>query len=1072
MAQLLELTSGLETVLLCEPADNKEQHSSGLINHFAPCVLQAAQVIQAVGSVHRAFQILTALKQVTSREAATVTVFDALLHHLSQQTATKADDRVQEELNSIARGDNILLCGFSVDEKAALAGSPPELLPYLAELVHHGFASGKTDEVSNIVATLQIVDSKLIFLRGMISRPGLGIAALRLARVLQSTSPLCQLKGLELFDYENVFGKGATSRTISQQQGDVLQAWHHMMYLHPGLCCESLIYAWLRCEGLRRTCNWSAVLFQGSPVAHHLRSFMDVVARALLKQPSLALISAVLDRADNIALWIGSMVQCHAGSMFHIFGHRQHHWWEIASLLLTFDCTPDALQTLTNLYASTAEVRSSATGSEREAPCLYVQLAVTMAQHGADSLGDTTGAVSLFFQSTRHKCFRSEALDLLRILPHYNQRWRQAHSVRAIATLFERLGEQESFLTLATACQRVPVEQAPSAAFFLKEWRRLGRLNPRSSLRGLHFGLGECLGFWEVFRVKSAIWVCLRVLHNLNMATQSRTTQRVALCILAAVSGAETRFMPPDQAMNALLALDVLIVKSNHGAVRDRCLVAIGESIVKRLEQLIRAVRNLAEERLHALTQELTALLTFDKLVILHRYEPRTAHSTVTLSRPVIDLLASELLTFVCGLNEMNVVDSWEVISDAASLAGVLACWWGGRSSPSPHVDATCLILSGCADAFHNYLRLSTCATNDELLTAPGYGLDPTSLLGQSNALMYNTRRAHSLESSSWSILHHAMLRACFIQQFRHTDPALEELAAQKGLQSALLHAYTTSLSESAVHTRFIPLPPLFTTHVDDKPSVLFRGLGNRDGKERSVSSIIDLLTFGLSAADLSTASPLGQSSSKSGQIFLTHCLKTATHYLSEGFDDGALVAINVEYVNSAILLQDYRLEKENVFQIALYHRVPLNAIAAIFLPDSFEADLCRLRDGIDNVECDHEETRSIDEYGRDAIQKNLTGSTDGYAHTSPLFTRLHFYSNDRFSDFETFVESVLLKNGFSLCAQGKIGFDHILPVAAQCETTWAVHGPKVAEAYIPMILASDLLPKSLRQTSPKGFLQ
>ena len=191
--------------------------------------------------------------------------------------------------------------------------------------------------------------------------------------------------------------------------------------------------------------------------------------------------------------------------------------------------------------------------------------------------------------------------------------------------------------------------------------------------------------------------------------------------------------------------------------------------------------------------------------------------------------------------------------------------------------------------------------------------------------------------------------------------------------------------------------------------------------------SVLDLLAHGLSAADLSRANALGQSSSKSGQIFRTHSLDTAIGYLTKGFGDGALVAVDANCVNAMVLLGEYRLEKKAFVQIAMHNCVPLGAIVAIFLPTIIESDVAKLRCGEVGFHCPEFSALTDDE--RSVLRSNLN------AGSVSLSERLHFYADQEFSSLSTIVTSVMKECGKSI--DGGSGLKAGLQVALYGELVW-----------------------------------
>lgn len=271
--------------------------------------------------------------------------------------------------------------------------------------------------------------------------------------------------------------------------------------------------------------------------------------------------------------------------------------------------------------------------------------------------------------------------------------------------------------------------------------------------------------------------------------------------------------------------------------------------------------------------------------------------------------------------------------------------------------------------------------------------------------MQYNIVRHHHFDSSVWSITRRLMMMRFNMAADDGCETNVSSVHIQMRKEE---HAFSSTVFQNYFdhlhnrHSRYIPIPVLFPPY-----HVLFRGLGDRDGKERSLKAVKDLFMYGLCAADLTEANPIGQTCSKAGQVLMSDDLSTACRYLSNGFGDGGLVAIESDWVNKAILMGECRFEKEAQLQIAVFSQVPLNAVAAVFLPSVYEADLRRL-----HASATHTQGFEHMEFGdgmtpdqRTIIHQNLQS----------LFERVHFYSDAHFSSLESIVRSVLQRQGRQL---------------------------------------------------------
>ena len=543
------------------------------------------------------------------------------------------------------------------------------------------------------------------------------------------------------------------------------------------------------------------------------------------------------------------------------------------------------------------------------------------------------------------------------ILPKYwNQRHVSAQNIKFIANASNKAAEtEEDICRILTVCQRYEPEFAISAAALLarilvisaKGANEINVLLNNNELMisdngddGHSHSIDGFLNQCGAFRIKKLEQACLEygeacfsaitaittassVLSNEQMEEKELCVLwygRASLAVLAIRAGVDTHVMPDSVGYLAKHVADIVLDSDeiNHANMTTVWGLLFEHIFQMRLfsdipfelcsphvesEYAFTATLMLMSRELDAIVRMLDVLYTCKAHKIC-----LTMGQNSTLEKRIVHM-ASMLLRFTDNAQHGNETslspDGLRAVTSIARNMSHLLCHDSVSLFESAGTAAALkLSFAACAEILSELeIMLEAPRDSENLLDTrgPHSVMCPTSLLGNTSFLEYNLRRPFHQETSVWSTTRTLMLMFAFMGKAKAEKSTVhtvtEEVAHEDELKLALdmINAYVHATC--ATTPRLIPLPFLF-----DSSTVFFRGLGDRDGKQRSILSVFDLLSNGLIAADLTTANATGQSSSKSGQIFFTQCLETAMAYLSKNFEDGALVAIHADFVNSAIL--------------------------------------------------------------------------------------------------------------------------------------------------------------------------
>ena len=692
LKQTLQMATELKSVLPRDQTGPDRAMGGDEVNRKHTEVKQAAELVAQLGSLTSAEAVICALQlsDEQSRDKALTPLIKAAKRALAAEPGRTLDGAsLVDEVGCVGRP-----WGVS-SQCATVLEDSPEVSHQLTTLIQGGFivlpelAQVAVDlaELLRIASALSMytIDALVLFrlaqkeMRGLFSRAHEGA--------------LLQIKG---FQYQDHCPKQLVSVTPDEQQNTAVELWASTLCSDPSLATKAWLQQWLSCDVLVCVAQWQAAIYQPSQESYcremQVQRFVTEVATAASEiHPGQC--SELLIQAGHVVALLEKLAESPHAWLVH---HRHSSTWSLIRLLLTMRSTPPALDALCDLWLSSATWVEAVKKDDESAVQVPNEFIARALAHAVSAgLLEAALAIKAFQTAIKGKPFRMEALRLLDLLPLYHLGKMQASHVTQLANYLTHSNSVEQFGKLATAAQRVDIDEIPDALAYLS---------------GESQSVEVAVQYARIFRVKSQLGFLFQLLGyaekpaNFSWSRDDSSMHRcAAVALLSVTTGIDITFEPSSYlaVCASMCALNGLGCSSQTVEILS-CADQLNliPCIADRIDELVGLLGAEKIEQVASLTREVSALFSLNVTFNLQKHT--AGQASIRGAGPEFcpsDALIASILNVVERAQAASYSTSkTQLMQTLAVLASRIASWWCSIGIADPARDGRCLVLATSAE--------------------------------------------------------------------------------------------------------------------------------------------------------------------------------------------------------------------------------------------------------------------------------------------------------------------------------------------------------------------------------------
>ena len=333
-----------------------------------------------------------------------------------------------------------------------------------------------------------------------------------------------------------------------------------------------------------------------------------------------------------------------------------------------------------------------------------------------------------------------------------------------------------------------------------------------------------------IFRVKRAKQFCKMRLAGGGL------TDLAAIALVSIETGVDVASFPTVQEVRHV---ERIVYHGSTAQAYKRCIDQGGGSLISQVliylgefaGTLLQCteLRNHWTVRMHvehttAIVRPLRAMIKLEMAIYAFQLRAAGMLHLINVNDSAIAGTVCAIVGFVEDIRRSG-VDDFAFAHATCLLSRDLACWWNART---PTSGAPSLVLSVCATMLQQDISTTktwNMSSAESVRASLLSEISPASLLCDEQFLTHNIRRSRHLEASVWCITRSVMRRtAALLITPQTNDGANVHKEREFCAEGEILRKYAEALGSR--RSRFIPFPTQF-----HPSTVLFRGLGDRDGK-------------------------------------------------------------------------------------------------------------------------------------------------------------------------------------------------------------------------------------------------